>query len=544
MTEQLTVRSHVARDLLQTAALFKSDRAVAWEYVSNAIDYVDEGVIPTVYVHIDTANKKISITDNGRGMDWKGLQNFFTMHGENLDRKSGRPKRGLFGTGKSAAFGIAETLRVRTVRTGKRSTVELSRSKIQQMGSVDPVPIQVIEKEVPTQEANGTRIDIEGIGIKKIDQSGVINHIQQHLSQMTPNAKVYVNHHECEYREPASVLVRTFKPSENERPALGDVELIIKVAGAPLDEFERGVAISSNGVFYERTLAGMETKDMAQYLFGRLDVPLLDRELETANIAPVDMSRNLKLNPENRLVANIYSFIGQKLEQVRQEIADRERERKRSEEAKKLASEARQIADAINADFNEFREKVARISARSRGSIDNRVVGRQEDGAEIVSGKAINARESVFPGAVGSEGGSRKGGKEPRTLQKHLDPTETGDRKGDPAAPMKAGPTSRGGFQVRFEHMGSGEMRAKYVRDERTIFVNLDHPQLLAAKGSGSEEQRLFRQLSYEIAFSEYAIALASELDREGEYIEPSDAIVDMRNTVNRLARRAASLFG
>jgi hypothetical protein len=92
--------------------------------------------------------------------------------------------------------------------------------------------------------------------------------------------------------------------------------------------------------------------------------------------------------------------------------------------------------------------------------------------------------------------------------------------------------------------MGEAEMRAKYLRDERTIFVNLDHPQLMAAKGTGSEEQRLFRLLSYEIAFSEYAIALASELDREGEYIEPSDAIVDMRNTVNRLARRAASLFG
>ena len=41
-------------------------------------------------------------------MDWGGLKNFFIMHGENIDRKMGRRVLGMFGTGKSAAFGIAE----------------------------------------------------------------------------------------------------------------------------------------------------------------------------------------------------------------------------------------------------------------------------------------------------------------------------------------------------------------------------------------------------------------------------------------------------
>ena len=64
----------------------------------------------TVIVEIDPKAKKIQITDNGRGMRMLDLHRYFQMHGENLDRKQGRPGRGFFGTGKSAAFGIASEL--------------------------------------------------------------------------------------------------------------------------------------------------------------------------------------------------------------------------------------------------------------------------------------------------------------------------------------------------------------------------------------------------------------------------------------------------
>ncbi len=109
---QLYVTSHVARDLLQNAALFRTDKLVVWEYVSNGLEYVDKGTNPVVKVTLDSGKKRIIIADNGRGMDWRDLQNFFVMHGENIDRKHGKPGRGRFGTGKSAAFGIADILRV------------------------------------------------------------------------------------------------------------------------------------------------------------------------------------------------------------------------------------------------------------------------------------------------------------------------------------------------------------------------------------------------------------------------------------------------
>jgi DNA topoisomerase VI subunit B len=128
-TRQIKVQSHVARDLLQSSAVFEHERLVVWEYVSNGLDYVDANVKPVVKVLIDNKRKTITCSDNGRGMDLSGLQNYFTMHGENVDRKNKRRVRGFFGTGKSAAFGIASILCVTSVHKGKRSKVELTKKR-------------------------------------------------------------------------------------------------------------------------------------------------------------------------------------------------------------------------------------------------------------------------------------------------------------------------------------------------------------------------------------------------------------------------------
>ena len=178
----LAVKSHVARDLLQNAALFKTDKLAVWEYVVNGLQYVDPGVSPLVKVSLDSRRKRITIADNGRGMDWQGLRNFFVMHGENIDRQQGRPGRGRFGTGKAAAFGIGDVLTIRTVRNGKRSTVRLQRSRLEGMTSGAEVPVEVIEKEVPTESPNGTLIQIESIHLRTIDQPGIIKYIERHLA--------------------------------------------------------------------------------------------------------------------------------------------------------------------------------------------------------------------------------------------------------------------------------------------------------------------------------------------------------------------------
>ena len=213
---QIFVRSHVARDLIQSAQVFKTDNLVVWEYVSNGLEYVDEGTNPVVNVTLDTKKKRIVVIDNGRGMDWEGLQNFFIMHGENIDRKKGKFVRGMFGTGKSAAFGIGDILRVTSIRNGKRSCVELRRSDIDKMKSEDPIPVRGIEREIETDKPNGTMIEIEKIHLKSLNQKGIIQYIERHLAKWR-NATVFINNNECEFTEPPIVDQRIYMKTKRKK---------------------------------------------------------------------------------------------------------------------------------------------------------------------------------------------------------------------------------------------------------------------------------------------------------------------------------------
>jgi len=156
---QSKLTSHVGRDLLASAASFKNEAVVAWEYVVNSLQYVDPGVSPRIQVTVLPGGKGIRIADNGSGMSVADLKHFFQMHGENLERRSGRPGRGKFGTGKSAAFGIASTLRVDTVHNGKRNVVVLTRNMINASDG-EEIPVDWTIKNEPTDDPNGTTISI------------------------------------------------------------------------------------------------------------------------------------------------------------------------------------------------------------------------------------------------------------------------------------------------------------------------------------------------------------------------------------------------
>lgn len=230
----LKVTSHVGRNLLESAQLFRHEHAVVSEYVSNGLQYKDAGTKPTVVGNVNAKAKKIQIRDNGRGMRIEDLKQYFQMHGENLDRKQGRPGRGYFGTGKSATFGIANLLGIATVRDKHMSKVQLTRKDIEARADGDEIPVKILECEITTSAANGTLIEIEDIFLKQIDIGSIIRHIERHIAHW-PDATVIVNNHECEFTEPDINLEQQFstKGTEYEK-LLGDTVLVVKIAkGAP-----------------------------------------------------------------------------------------------------------------------------------------------------------------------------------------------------------------------------------------------------------------------------------------------------------------------
>ena len=64
-----------------------------------AHNMLTEGTNPIVKVHLDSKQRKITIEDNGRGMDWMDCRIFLLCMAKTLYRKKGKPGRGLFGTG-------------------------------------------------------------------------------------------------------------------------------------------------------------------------------------------------------------------------------------------------------------------------------------------------------------------------------------------------------------------------------------------------------------------------------------------------------------
>jgi hypothetical protein len=552
MSDGLVVRSHVKRDLLQSAAVFKHEPQVVWEYVSNELQYSDPGTSPSVKVRLDRKGKRISIQGNGRGMDWNALENeFFVMHGENVDRKAGRPGRGLFGTGKSAAFGIGDVLRLTTVRSGKRSKVELRRRDIDALQTGDPIPVRTLEQEEPASEANGTLVEIEDIHLKSMDQAGVISYVERHLAHWRKDVTVMVNNHVCEVHEPPVERIETFHPSGSAHKVLGEVELKIKVSKGPLNPDLRGISIFSKGVWHETTLLGSEGKEMAEFIFGEVEVPRLDEDESTP--PALDLSRSMQLNPHNEVVSAIYAFVGPHLEEVRKQLVTEQRAEQETEEARRLQHEADQIENIINQDFERFRKRLQKVKAASPGpgidlsdEDDEDGGGSSQDDDFLYSGDepATVVTEEGEPGGGEEEEGNQDEINEPQRLNPIVAPDEEGEETGRHEGGKKRKRRPRGGFHIEFRNQGKDSDRAEYQSEKRTIYINLEHPQIAAAKQSRRVDDPTFRRLVYEVAFFEYAVALAHELDNRGELIDSSEAIFEVRDAVNRVARQGAALYG
>jgi hypothetical protein len=541
--QKLQVVSNTARDILQSAALFKTLKHAIWEYVSNSLQYVDAGISPKVAVRIDAAKKRALIADNGRGMDGSGVQNFFTMHGHNLDRQAGNPGRGNFGTGKSAAFGVGTKLMLRTVHDGNRTTVSLALEDIKKeeaKGNVTSVPLKTIEYEAPTDEANGTQVTIEGIKVK-CNVDDVIEFIERHLAHGFKDAEVIVNGHPVQYQEPPSIKEYRFTATGDTLKALGPVQLTVKIASSPQDEGRRGIDVTSQGVLYETTLGSCEGKEMTQYIFGELEVPTLCYENQEPNPA-FTMARDMKLNLENGLVQAIHAFVSVHVEDVRQELVADERARRQSEEAKRLQRHADDIAKLLNEHFSDYSDKVRRV--RSTVSDLTKGEGEQTSPGLDLMGTVFGGDDPVEVTGVGAPGGEPHGGRggdgnTKRRQNPEVEKKGDGDPLGQHVTVQKSPRRSGGGFAVTYRNLGEDENRAKYDRDARTIIINLDFPQIAQAKKDGQDSIE-FKRLSNEVAVAEYAMALCTELITNSEFFHPSDVLFEIRETINDIHRRAA----
>lgn len=539
------VQSNVGRDLLSAAARFKSEATAVWEYVVNSLQYVEPGKTPRVQVIVQPRKRLIRIEDNGMGMDVDGLSHYFTMHGENTERRAGRGGRGKFGTGKSAAFGIGTRLRVSTRRSGLLNEVELTRSMVEASDGRE-IPVSWIRQNEPTGLGNGTVITIEEIVLDKIRENSIIEYIERHLQAFrTLRPLVAVNDHVCEYREPDIVERSEFEPSTEQASVLGQVKLEVCVSRTPLEESDVGITITAGaGNLVGLEHCGISRKERGNYLLGHIDVPAL--ESHESPIQPYDDGRTLQLNPAHPVVRVLLSFVGAKLEKVRLEQVDRYRAARQSEEARRLAKQAEKISQILNDDFRQVSEQIKEIRAAASSSTGAApsLFGSTHESSDATDEWVEGIQQPGTLEATGSRSQGNGEGRKTIGAQRTGKPDENGLDSVDPAGGTgKQRRRPKGGFVVEYANLGSEEARSKYDPTRLTILINLDHPAVERASHLGGVEDPAFRRLSYEIAFSEYAMALGYEKAAQDPDMPPDDLLYEVRSTLNRVSRAAASLY-
>jgi Histidine kinase-, DNA gyrase B-, and HSP90-like ATPase len=546
--QQIVVQSHVARDFLQNAAYFSTVPKVIWEYVSNSLDNADEG--KAVGVVVELSGQLLRVTDNASGMTRKELQNFFLMHGENIQRARGKRVRGRFGTGKCAAFGIANVLRIDTVKNAKHNVVQLSRVDIEAARSGEAFPVRDIVVNESTVAESGTIIEIADFNIRKIDVEGTISYVERHLARYRQRARVWINNHECEFKEPISADKLEFRSPPEVASKIGHVKLVVKVSPTSLDRETNGIDVLSHGIWHETTLAGLEGKDQANYIFGEVDVPILeDGEWK---ISPFDNTRNNTLNIQNPAVAVLMGWLSECIDDVRRKLVETEKARRQSEQARRLQQEADKIAALLNEDFIKLQvdfERARRVASRA-GSVSADELASDAGGLSPGNGEEPTEwQRSGQPHGEGKRDQIPVVGAEPPREGPSLTPGN--ERGGKKRTESGHGRKPRGGLFVVQYYNGTPESpRSSYNPDERAIAINLDHPQISSALGasSGNTESRQFREITYEIACVEYALAIAHEqaefatkhnLRRDAE-----DALYEVRDTINRVSKLLASALG
>ena len=547
----LEMESNVGRDVLSTAASFGNVPKVVAEYVSNSIDARVNGHAVTVRVSKRRYGgaTRIVIEDDASGMDATDIRRFFYMHGENEARRRGRSVRGVFGTGKAAAFGIGSSLQVETIRDGRKWVVRLDKAELQAAvrDKRKPIPA-ILDNGSETTAANGTTIIIDGV-TKGADERRIIKELQRRLGRHLLAHNVVVFDHRAELVEPTPKRTWTFAAKDN--PALSalvgtDVVCTVNAAQNTVEDELRGVIVTAKDFPVAQVLG---TGDQAARLFGHADVPALDADTSTPG--PYTDARDLTLNEDNAMAGLLAAWLRGCLAEAATELGAEERELRRRARDAALRNAASRMEAVLNRHFQgEFRK-----ARNPLGEIGTKVtdLNPDDDGALVRPGNGFAGYD--IPAADTPE-------PTPANLSvtdppPHTDPAEPppppaphprerdpfGEGRGEPVG-LNEEPHRRrrsGGFKIDFENAGDTAMRSRYLESELLILVNLDHPELAAAHRDG--DTALFRMLAFEAAAQEYSFATAN-VRIEEDNIDPFDTVQYIRTTMESLTRDVADVIG
>jgi len=404
------------------------------ELVNNAYD------ADATMVEVIVTEDKIEIRDNGSGMDWEGLKQYFNIGSQQklYAPKSPIYKRdriGQFGIGKFASLSACKQFVVITKRDDFVGRVIFDKEQWEKVGDVWQLPLEILSSDFRKQ--NGTTVILSGLD-RRFEPKDIETKIIEGTPIKAPHFRVRINNHTVTPRSLSGHRL-PFLEGTSFGPLTGEIVILPETAATTAD---LGIEIKVKQVTIKRELFGMETwgKAMARV-----------RGEVNADFLPITSDRTgfIKDSDEYREFLAIMGRVMEGVKTALQKLTMK-KEGKKVSRALKEALQRIYKALAANPDLSPFGAIPIGDELRGIGS------------AAEVSQRKEGIKEAEVKGEIKPKEPEKKRKKKPKV--KRLTPNAIIKR-------IKFGETGVSCVVDSF-----GEDGPEVFSEETTIYINRDHP--------------------------------------------------------------------
>ena len=235
-----TISMNTGSEIIETLStgLYSNIYYVFDELISNSYDS-DASI-----VKIDISADRIIICDNGEGMDYEGIVNFFSLgyskkRNDRITKKFKRKSIGKFGIGKITTANICDRFQVISYKNSKRITATLDYSELKKKKYLHEHNIPIESEK--TSKKNGTEIIL--YNIKNPINEILLRRRLMRTMPLNPNFKVILNDIEL---KPENIISGQEFPIEFETKNLGIINGKAILSDKKIPDFS-GVYIKING---------------------------------------------------------------------------------------------------------------------------------------------------------------------------------------------------------------------------------------------------------------------------------------------------------
>ena len=412
------------------------------ELISNAYD------ADATEARVNIGDRKITVEDNGNGMNEKGMQQFFTIGSEekrvrNVSPKFRRKRIGQFGIGKFSALSLADQFIVESVKGAYKYSVIFDRADWQ-IDKNWELPIRK-EKRSPL-DRDGTKMILNRL-TKKISIAETEKYLKQSVPLRAKKFTIYLNNKRVTAK---TVAGRSIPIKIKTMYGLIEGEIIIAINARDVDE--PGIECRVKQIFIKRDLFDIN-KNFHQginKITGHVN----------ADFLPLISSRSDFINdaPEYKL---FFQLMQAELFKIMKAIKEQKNTKNIAKINKELKEIMEQIREALkeNPDFVPQGKAVTRLKKEAKK-------------------KLVAADANIIPEKSGlpSSNDKKENDNKDKKNKEEIKEKEEKQRKKIEAKPVAIKRIQMKKFGISCGVVSLGEDGPEVISQGNIIYINQDHP--------------------------------------------------------------------